>query len=127
MIGKAGEGPGKDFQYDVGEKASSSFDSKSVWTLCHGKKRSTGDIVSVFICDGKVSSPDELQLAKTGHKRLKTLRHPNIIKYLDGFESENLVYVVTEPVVPLLDFLDEEDGRNANLITWGLYQVSLGD
>lgn len=126
LIGKAGEGPGKDFQYDVGEKASSSLDSKSVWTLYHGKKRTNGEIVTIFICDGKTSSPDELQLAKTGHKRLKTLRHPNIIKYLDGFESENLVYVVTEPVTPLLNFLDEEDGRNANLLTWGLYQVVKG-
>ena len=126
LIGKSGEGPGKDFQYDVGEKASTSFDTKSVWTLYHGKKRGTGDIVSIFICDGKVSTPDELFLAKTGHKRLKTLRHPNIIKYLDGFESETLVYVVTEPVVPLLDFLDEEDGRNSNLLAWGMYQVISG-
>ena len=31
--------------------------------------------------------------------------------------------MVTEPVIPLSAFLDEEDGRNANLITWGLYQV----
>lgn len=39
LIGKAGEGPGKDFQYDIGEKTSSSYDSKSIWTLHHGKKR----------------------------------------------------------------------------------------
>lgn len=126
LIGKSGQGPGKDFQYDIGEKLSSNFDSKSIWSLHHGKKRTNGDIVTVFACDGKTSSPDELHLAKTSHKRLKTLRHPNIIKYIDGFESENLVYVVTEPVIPLSTFLDEEDGRNANLITWGLHQVTSG-
>lgn len=33
--------------------------------------------------------------------------------------------MVTEPVIPLSTFLDEEDGRNANLITWGLHQVTV--
>jgi len=126
LLGKSGQGPGKDFQYDIGEKISSSFDTKSVWNLYHGKKRTNGDLVSVFTCDAKESSPEELHLAKTACKRLKTLRHPNIIKFLDSFESESLVYVVTEPVIPLLNFLDEEDGRNASLITWGLHQVITG-
>ena len=39
LIGKGGQGPGKDFAYDVGEVYQCEFDLKSVWTLHHGKKR----------------------------------------------------------------------------------------
>ena len=33
--------------------------------------------------------------------------------------------MVTEPVMPLILFLDEDDGRNANLIAWGIYQITV--
>ncbi|XP_065661374.1 N-terminal kinase-like protein isoform X3 [Hydra vulgaris] len=126
LIGKVGQGPGKDFAFDIENKVLSPCDEKSLWGLHQGKKRITGDPVSIFVCDAKSVSPEEFYLAKTAYKRLKTLRHPNIIKFLDGFESETMLYMVTEPVTPLILFLDKDDGRNSNLITWGIHQITTG-
>uniref|UniRef100_A0A7M5UK70 N-terminal kinase-like protein n=2 Tax=Clytia hemisphaerica TaxID=252671 RepID=A0A7M5UK70_9CNID len=125
-ISKTGQGPGKDFQYDIGEVVD--VEKKSPWVLHCGKKKGTNEDVTVFACNAKNCPPDEFQLAKSSHKRLKTLRHPNIIKYLDGFESEELVYVVTEKVRPLIHVLQDEDDKdkNANLISWGIYQITSG-
>lgn len=35
------------------------------------------------------------------------------------------MYVVTEAVVPLITFLEEEDGRNTNLVAWGIHQIAV--
>ena len=39
LIGKSGQGPGKDFQYEISEKILPSLDTKSLWSLHHGKKK----------------------------------------------------------------------------------------
>ena len=35
----------------------------------------------------------------------RVLRHPSVVKYIDGVDSDNLVVIVTEPVAPLLQHL----------------------
>ena len=35
----------------------------------------------------------------------RVLRHPSVVKYIDGIDSDNLVVIVTEPVTPLLQHL----------------------
>ena len=43
--------------------------------------------VSIFILDVKTSGSDtQIELAKAALKRLKTLRHPNILTYVDSLE-----------------------------------------
>ena len=39
--------------------------------------------------------------------RIKTLKHPCILKYIDGIELEKELLLVTEPVVPLLVWLEK--------------------
>jgi len=41
--------------------------------------------VTVFILDGKPTGA-EMDAAKAGVKRLKTLRHPNILTFMDSVE-----------------------------------------
>ena len=49
--------------------------------------QATGEAVSVFILDAKVGSSDtQLELAKAHVKRLKTLRHPNVLTFIDSLE-----------------------------------------
>ena len=36
-----------------------------------------------------------------GLQRLRTIRHPGILKYIDGDETETATVIVTEPVIPL--------------------------
>ncbi|ETE58477.1 N-terminal kinase-like protein, partial [Ophiophagus hannah] len=46
----------------------------------------TGEPVSLFVHEVKPSSEEQVQLAKTAFKFLKTLRHPNILSFIDGLE-----------------------------------------
>lgn len=46
----------------------------------------TEEEVSVFLFDIKNGSETQLDVARSSVKRLKTLRHPSILTYLDSLE-----------------------------------------
>lgn len=48
--------------------------------------QTTGDPVSVFVYEVAQGTEQQTQLAKAAFKRIKTLRHPNILAYVDGLE-----------------------------------------
>lgn len=52
--------------------------------------QATGDPVSVFVYEVKPNADEQTQAAKSAFKRLKTLRHPNILSYIDGLEVSGL-------------------------------------
>lgn len=61
-------------------------------------------------------------------KRLKTLRHPSILTYLDSLESEKVIYLATEYVEPLSSHLEklELDPQQKELyIAWGIFQITV--
>lgn len=69
------------------------------------------------------SAPDYLRVQS---QKLKTLRHPNILVYLDSIEIEDTFYLVTEFCKPLRNYLSERrlTGIQRELfISWGLYQI----
>ncbi|XP_067680899.1 N-terminal kinase-like protein [Haliotis asinina] len=119
--------PTKDFNYDIGEKVPG-LEEKSIWTLYSGKKRGTGDPVSVFAFDVKSASESQVQVAKGAFKRIKTLRHPNFLTFLDGIETDKVIYFATEAVTPLETHLNNNDGdaKNELAISWGLHQIVKG-
>lgn len=49
--------------------------------------------MSVFVYEATQGTDQQTQLAKAAFKRMKTLRHPNILAYVDGLE----VYIVMRP------------------------------
>eukprot|EP00057_Strongylocentrotus_purpuratus_P035064 XP_797578.2 PREDICTED: N-terminal kinase-like protein [Strongylocentrotus purpuratus] len=116
--------PTRAFPFEIGEKVEG-LEDKSIWTLHQGKRKANGEPVSVFMVDLKSHSESIVQLAKSAHKRLKTLRHPNFLLYVDGLETENVIYVVTEEVTPLGTFL-KTNAPKESTISWGLYQVVKG-
>ncbi|XP_031569276.1 N-terminal kinase-like protein [Actinia tenebrosa] len=125
LIGKMGTAA-QSFPYEIGEKIESS-DSKCPWSIHHGKKKATGDPVTVFALDVKASSENKVKLAKSSLKRLKTLRHPNVVTYVDSLETDTLIYLVTEPVVPLEVYLSKDEGTKSDLaISWGIHQIAAG-
>lgn len=120
--------PVKDFNYDLGEPVAN-FEGKSLWTLHPGKKKTSGDPVSVFAFDVKNATSTQLQTAQSAFKRMRTLRHPNILPYIDGLETERVIYIVTEPVIPLSTYLTDYEGegsKNELAISWGIHQVAKG-
>ncbi|KAF6039656.1 SCYL1 [Bugula neritina] len=120
--------PASSFNYEILDLCSG-LEQKSVWKLHKGRKKTTGEECSIFAFDLKAASDGEAQVAKSSFKRMKTLRHPNLVTYIDGLESEKVLYVVTEPVLPLAVYLNDyesEGSRNTFAISWGLHQIVKG-
>ncbi|XP_038207052.1 N-terminal kinase-like protein [Zerene cesonia] len=118
--------PTKDFPYEVGDPVSG-LDDKSVWTLHKGKKRGTQDEVSIFLFDVQKNSETLFDIAKASLKRLKTIRHPSLLHYLDSCETEKFLYVATEYVQPLATHIEEMklEGQQRELfLSWGIFQIT---
>ncbi|KAK6477679.1 N-terminal kinase-like protein isoform X1 [Huso huso] len=115
--------PVKDFQYEI---LPDGQETSGIWSLHRGKRKVSGEPVSVFVFEVKPGSEEHTPVAKAALKRLKTLRHPNILSYVDGLETDKALYIVTEPVTPLgthLNSLSEAGGCSELQISWGLHQI----
>ncbi|KAF9978646.1 hypothetical protein BGZ73_001299 [Actinomortierella ambigua] len=113
---------GKDipsFPYNIGERVES-FNS-TIWSLHKGTKREDDSPVSI-LCFDCVRQRDKLPIARNAFKKFRTIRHPDLIKYVDGVETESHIYIVTDAVTPLEDHLARN--LDPNLIRWGLYKVA---
>ncbi|XP_018327549.1 N-terminal kinase-like protein isoform X2 [Agrilus planipennis] len=116
----------KDFGFEIGEVVPG-FEQRSVWTLHKGKKKGTNEEVSVFVFDIKSGSETQLDVAKSAVKRLKTLRHPSVLTYLDSLESDKVLYLATEYVEPLafhLEKLKINDAQKDLYTAWGIFQIT---
>ncbi|CAG8840413.1 33805_t:CDS:2, partial [Racocetra persica] len=79
-----------------------------------------GSPVSIFTFDC-VKQKDKLPLAKNAFKKFRTIRHPDLLRYVDGVETDSNIYIVTESVTPLSTQLNARS--DDNLVSWGLYKV----
>jgi SCY1-like protein 1 len=61
----------------------------------------TGDPCSVFTFDKRNANTDQQSMAKNALIRLKTLRHPNILKFIDSVDLPTHLHILTEKVTPL--------------------------
>ncbi|XP_051862328.1 N-terminal kinase-like protein isoform X2 [Drosophila albomicans] len=116
----------KDFPYDIGEPVAG-FDNYSIWTLHKAKRKATQEEVSVFVYDIRSGSDTKCELAKAALKRLKTLRHPSILQYLDSLETDKMLYVATEAVEPLGTFftkLATDNVQKGLYLAWGIFQIT---
>lgn len=78
----------------------------------------------------KSNSEASLEVAKASVKRLKTLRHPSILTYLDSLESEKVLYLATEYVDPLKEHLEKlslEGPQKDLYIAWGIFQITVSE
>lgn len=76
----------------------------------------------------KNTSDAQLDIAKAAVKRLKTLRHPSILTYLDSLESEKIIYLATEYVEPLsyhIEKLELDPQQKELYIAWGIFQITV--
>lgn len=117
-------------QYEIGDHISS-FDGKSIWTLFKAKKKSTKEPLSIFRLDFKEPNNSALELARQYLKRMKTLRHPSILKYVDSSETDKSLCIVTEQVIPLPDYLDHATSnfnqtQKEFSIAYGILNVAKG-
>ncbi|CAE7145252.1 unnamed protein product [Rhizoctonia solani] len=101
-----------------------------VWTLYDATKRDDSSPVSVFAFDA--SDPqrrDLLPLAKNALRKLRTTRHPDILKFIDVVETDSSIHIVTERVQPLWAALERWSSKpvksREEWLTWGLHRISV--
>lgn len=82
----------------------------------------------MFVYEIKSGSDVLFEAAKLAVKRLKTLRHPSILIYLDSLETEKVLYLVTEYVEPVgihLDKLSLDEHQKDLYVAWGIFQTTV--
>jgi len=120
------------FPYQIGEPYRTAWGG---WKHFKGTSNSDGSAVSIFRTSSTNKQDPKLTSARNGVKRLRTvsihaqstfqslitnsvaillqLRHPNVLSFKDtaelGERGETIIYLVTEPVTPLLDVLQTLD------------------
>ena len=82
--------PSKDLNYDLLECVSKGFlDDKTIWSVHNGKKKGLpNDLVTIFAFQASQELNHGLMLLKMvrHHKRMKIVRHPNFLTFIDGLE-----------------------------------------
>ncbi|KAI8581579.1 hypothetical protein K450DRAFT_232004 [Umbelopsis ramanniana AG] len=114
---------GKDasaFPYTIGPKVEW-YENQSIWSLHRGTKKEDNSEVSIFTFD-VVKNRNMVQLAKHAYKKMRTLRHPDLLRFLDGVENDQAIMIVTDAVEPLSDQLKQNADKNLTL--WGLYKIA---
>ncbi|PWA65021.1 protein kinase family protein with ARM repeat domain-containing protein [Artemisia annua] len=129
----SGSGAGvKDLPYNIGEPYSSAWGS---WTHSRGTSKDDGSPVSIFSLTGSNANDGHLAAGRNGVKRLRTVRHPNVLSFLhsteaeifDGSSTKVVIYIVTEPVMPLAEKIKElglQGIQRNEYYAWGLYRIA---
>lgn len=131
VVGGSGTGI-KDLPYNIGEPYPSAWGS---WLHHRGTSKDDGSPVSIFSLSGSNAQDGHLAAGRNGVKRLRTVRHPNILSFLHSTEIETFdagsskvtIYIVTEPVMPLSDKIQElglGGTKRDEYYAWGLNQVA---
>ncbi|PIA19526.1 ARM repeat-containing protein [Coemansia reversa NRRL 1564] len=124
-VGSLGSGGVPDFHFTIGEKLEA-FSGKSIWDIHNSKSSDGKQEATVFVFD-KSRGTSYTAAALNALKRMRTLRHPGIVRYLEGTETPDAVYIATEPVVPLSLVLSgpEHAGEEGDeLKRWGLFKAA---
>mmetsp|Transcript_8758 Transcript_8758/g.18684 ORF Transcript_8758/g.18684 Transcript_8758/m.18684 type:complete len:802 (-) Transcript_8758:459-2864(-) len=83
------------------------------WAHHKGTAREDGSAVSIFKVTATDPNDRKLVVARNGIRRLKMLRHPNILAFKDSHETTEkgatVIYLVTQAVKPLKLVLEELD------------------
>lgn len=100
-------GGGPSLPFELGEPAGDARWGQ--WQLYHGTLRADGSPVSIFRVSAAQPGDPKLAAARNGMKRLRMLRHPNVLVFKETAEveekGETVIYLVTEQVRPLVDVL----------------------
>ncbi|KAF8320793.1 hypothetical protein DL93DRAFT_2073508 [Clavulina sp. PMI_390] len=106
------------------------FEGRGIWTLYEATKRDDSSPVSVFHFDGSnPSRKNLLPLAKNALRKLRTIRHPDVLKFIDVVETETSIHIVTERVQPLGIAISAWSSKPAaareEWLVWGLQRVAI--
>lgn len=107
------------FPFTIGDRVD--LDA-SIWTLSNAIKKDDNSACSIFTFDINAQK-SFLPLAKNAARKLRTIRHPGVIKVLDVIENETHIYIATEKVTPL-SWNIRRGSLSEETIKWGLYNLA---
>jgi SCY1-like protein 1 len=86
--------------------------------------------VSIFEYDANAPGKRGLQpLAKNALRKLRTVRHPDVLKFLEVVETETTIHIMTERVRPLgealRDWASKGEKEREDWLLWGLHRISV--
>ncbi|KAG9230473.1 kinase family protein-like protein [Amylocarpus encephaloides] len=110
---------GPPFPYTFGDRVDV---DTSIWTLYNGTKREDGSNCSIFSFD-ITTNKSRLPMAKNAVRKLRTLRHPGVVKVLDTVETETYIYIATERLIPLT-WHTKRKSMSTETLKWGLFGIA---
>lgn len=110
---------GPAFGYTFGDRVDL---NDSIWTLHNGTKREDGSKCSIFSFD-ITANKSRVPLARNALRKLRTLRHPGVVKVLDTVETETYIYIATERLTPL-SWHVKRKSLTEETTKWGLHNVA---
>ncbi|KAJ2490824.1 Nuclear aminoacylation-dependent tRNA export pathway component [Coemansia sp. RSA 2050] len=120
-VGSIGGSGIPDFHYTIGDKIEA-FAGKSIWDAYHSTRTNDAKQEATVFVLVKARGSSYTAVAQNTLKRMRTLRHPGILRYLEGAETAEAVYIATESVMPLTQALDTD--KSEELKRWGLYKIA---
>ena len=86
--------------------------------------------MSVFEYDFSDTSKKNIKpFAQNALRKLRTTRHPDVLKFMDAVESESTIFIMTERVRPLSNVLPQYSTKKAqeteDWLLWGLHRISV--
>lgn len=81
--------------------------------------------MSVFVFDQTRASRDQICMAQNAVKKLRTLRYPYILKFIETVEHHGSLYLVVDHVIPLSEALATwKQKRNTYISAWIAWGIS---
>jgi SCY1-like protein 1 len=71
-----------------------------------------------------------LPLARNALRKLRSLRHPDVLRFIDGHETDTAIYIITEAVTPLTARIGTEGqqpGQGEEWKVWGLSRIVVSE
>ncbi|EGN99569.1 hypothetical protein SERLA73DRAFT_53136 [Serpula lacrymans var. lacrymans S7.3] len=118
---------GINLPFSLGQKVTS---FETFWNLYDATKRDDGSPVSVFEYDfNHPLNKPTIPLARNALRKLRTIRHPDVLKFMDVVETDTVIYIMTERVRPLPLALKSWSTKSAeereDWLLWGLHRISV--
>ena len=114
--------------FEIGDEIQASqANSSKYWSIYEGKStikgENVGENVTVFKCIKK-DNASYIECAQRGSQKLRSLKHPHILSFVDGTELDDSIVMATESAIPLSKwikkFLNHSDNKvDADEIVWG--------
>ena len=117
--------------FEVGHQVPCCVNTKWHWKLHEGKHRGSsgpGAAVSIFRAETGGVGGAVAEMSANAFTRTKTLRHPQLLEFVNGTETDKERVVVTERVSPLVEWLEEAAekttaAQRVAYVAWGLYSL----